>query len=192
MVAEESTFRSVIIFMNKLGFYDVLLPFLLIFTIMFAILEKTRVLGTDKVDNKEYPKRNLNSLVAFVTAFFVIASTRLVAIISQIFANVVLLIILGVSFLLLIGLFLGTGEVKFTKEETMFKFLMAFMGIGVLLIFLNALGWLVIIWEYLRYHTTSNIVGAVILIGVIIYFMFYVTGDSHKSEEPSKTKKDED
>ena len=65
-MADTTGFRGVIVFLEKLGVYDVVLPFLLVFTIVFAILEKTRVLGTDDIDGKPWPKKNLNAVVAFV------------------------------------------------------------------------------------------------------------------------------
>ena len=68
-------FRGAIVFLEKLGVYDVVLPFLLVFTIIFAILEKTRILGVEKVGGQDLTKKNLNSIVAFVVAFLVIAST---------------------------------------------------------------------------------------------------------------------
>ena len=83
-MVEESAFRGMIGFLNKLGVYDVILPFLLVFTIVFAILEKTKILGIDKIDGKELGKKNINAMVAFVIAFLVIASTRLVAVINQV------------------------------------------------------------------------------------------------------------
>jgi len=46
------------------GLTDVLLPFLLVFTIVFAVLEKTKVLGQDK--------RNLNTVISLVLALSVI------------------------------------------------------------------------------------------------------------------------
>ena len=68
-----STFRNVLEFLDTLGVYDVLLPFILVFAIMFAILEKSKVLGTETKGDVTIPKRNINSLVAFVIAFFVVA-----------------------------------------------------------------------------------------------------------------------
>ena len=38
-----SAFRDVINFFGEIGLYDVVLPFLLVFAIVFAILEKTKV-----------------------------------------------------------------------------------------------------------------------------------------------------
>ena len=81
-MAEESVFRGVIEFLGKIGVYDVILPFLLVFTIIFAILEKTRVLGTEEIDGKKYSKKNINAMVAFVMSFLVVASTKLVAVIN--------------------------------------------------------------------------------------------------------------
>ena len=100
-MVQESAFRGIIGFLDKIGVYDVILPFLLVFTIVFAILEKTKVLGLDKIDGKEFTKKNLNSMVAFVISFLVIASTQLVSVINEVMANVVLLLILAVSFLML-------------------------------------------------------------------------------------------
>src|SRR3989344_7866102 len=99
-MAEATAFRGVITFLDELGVYDVVLPFLLVFTIVFAILEKTRVLGTEKVGDKELTKKNLDAIVAFVIAFLVIASTSLVRIINEVVANVVLVLILVISFLM--------------------------------------------------------------------------------------------
>ena len=42
-----STFREVLLFFEQIGIYDVVLPFLLVFTIVFAILEKTKLFGTE-------------------------------------------------------------------------------------------------------------------------------------------------
>ena len=82
-----STFRGVIEFFAELGIYDVILPFLLVFTIIFAILEKSRVFGTEKIGDIVYTRKNLNSMVAFVIAFLVVASTQIVAIINTALAK---------------------------------------------------------------------------------------------------------
>src|SRR3989344_2103770 len=101
-----SSFREALGFLADIGVYDVVLPFVLVFVIVFAIFEKTRVFGTYTYqDGKEYPKKNLNSMVAFVIAFFVIASSQLVETITKISANVVVLLVGIVFFLLLAGSF---------------------------------------------------------------------------------------
>ena len=83
-MAEQSVFRGGVEVLADIGVYDVVLPFLLVFTIVFAILEKTKVLGVDKIDGQEIGKKNLNSMIAFVVALLVIASTQIIGIINQV------------------------------------------------------------------------------------------------------------
>ena len=112
-------FRGGLVFLEQIGVYDVVLPFLLTFTLVFALLEKTKILGVQKdpysSDKTMHPKKNLNSMVAFVIAFLVIASSQLVAIINEALANFVLLLLLIVCFLVLMGTFYSE------KEEVVLK-----------------------------------------------------------------------
>ena len=84
-----STFRGALEFFQDIGIYDVVLPFLLIFTIVYAIFEKTKVLGTEEISGVKFAKKNLNAMVAFVIAFMVVASSKLVEIITEVSSNVV-------------------------------------------------------------------------------------------------------
>ena len=68
----ETVLGGVLGFFRELGVYDVLLPFILVFTITFAILERTKLFGTEKDSkNVDHTKKNLNAMVAFVVAFLV-------------------------------------------------------------------------------------------------------------------------
>ena len=75
-MAEASTLRGVLGFFVDIGIYDVVLPFLLVFTIVFAIFDKTKVLGTEVIDGHKYPKKNLNAIVAFVILLSTCAMLR--------------------------------------------------------------------------------------------------------------------
>ncbi|RMF55234.1 hypothetical protein D6745_02775 [Candidatus Woesearchaeota archaeon] len=174
-----STFRGVIEFFGDIGIYDVVLPFLLVFTLIYAILEKSKVLGTEEIDGKVYTRRNLNSAVAFVIAFFVVASARIVSIINVALANIVLLLIVSFSFILLIGVF-WSGEKEVVLKGGWFTFFMVLSFIGVVLIFLHAIGWLQAVWEWVVYGWSSAVVGSIILLIVIVAFMYFIT------KEPSK------
>src|SRR3989344_8286450 len=103
----DSVFRSSIDFFGKIGIYDVILPFLLVFTIVFAILEKTAIFGREKPKEgtEEITRKNLNAMAAFVMAFFVVASSRLVGIVTEVSANAVILLMASVLFLILVGSF---------------------------------------------------------------------------------------
>ena len=187
-MVEESIFRGVIGFLDKIGVYDVILPFLLVFTIVFAILEKTKILGSEKIDGKEMPKKNINAMVAFVISFLVIASTQLVAVINQVMANVILLLILGVCFLLLVGVFFGDKEFTLEQYPGWIRMLMVLMFIGIVVIFLNALDWLKYVFALFVNWDAQWAAGIIFLI-VIGIFMWYVIADHAPTKTESKEKK---
>src|SRR3989338_5716444 len=138
-MADASTFRGTLDFLSQIGVFDVVLPFLLVFTIVFALLEKTRVFGTEKVGGEEYTKKQLNSLAAFVIAFFVIASSRLVEIVTKISSNVIILVLASVFFLLLAGSFHQQKPEGYFLEGRFKTLFMIVMFIGLVFIFLNAI-----------------------------------------------------
>ncbi|NOZ81174.1 MAG: hypothetical protein GXP63_05890 [DPANN group archaeon] len=184
----ESSFRGVIHFMDDLGIYDVVLPFLLVFTIVFAILEKSKIFGTEEFEGKAYTKKNLNSMVAFVMAFLVVASTRLVAVINQAIANIVLLLILIVMFLMLIGSFFKESEDVFLKGGWRTAFMAAVL-IAIILIFLDALDWLEVVIAFVERNIATAWFESLVLIGFVALFMWLITKNSHK---PTKKPSEED
>jgi len=172
-MAEPTPFRNIIDFFGDIGLYDVVLPFLLVFTIVFAILEKTRVFGMDEIDGKKYTKKNINAMASFVIAFFVVASSRLVDIITEVSSWTVILLFLSVLFLLLVGSFMKEGEGVFLEGGWKI-FFMVFMFIGIAVIFLNAMGWLEEFWNFLSGGSAGNAVGSIVLLIIIVLFMVYV------------------
>lgn len=189
-MVETTTFRGALAFLERFGFYDIVLPFLLVFTVVFAILEKTKILGTETIKDVKYTKKNLNAIVAFVVAFLVIASTRLVAAINQIMANVVLLLLLSICFLLLIGSFFKEDEDVYLKEGPMRTFFMAIMFIGIIVIFLHSFGWLNTSWDWLAAHWQTNFVASVALLVCIVLFMYYIVEGGKPSKQAKKVEKE--
>jgi len=187
-----SSFRSAIDFFGQLGIYDVILPFLLVFTLVFAILEKTKVLGFEDPEHK-YTRKNLNSMVAFVTAFLVVGSSKLVGIINQTVSQVFILILLSVLFLVLLGVFLGDKEMKFERKDKWFIFFSIVMLVAIVIIFLNAItnekgeSWLSIGWRYIASNWNSAAIGAIIMVLIVIGMMYYVI----KPYEPKKKEEKE-
>ncbi|MBN2459311.1 hypothetical protein JXB28_03415 [Candidatus Woesearchaeota archaeon] len=176
-----SSFGNAIGFMGELGVYDVVLPFLMIFTLVFAILEKTKIYGTEKIGGQEYTRKNLNGMTAFVMAFFVVASTRLVAVINEVLASTVLLLLLSVCFLLLAGSF-HSGKEEFFLKGGWNKLFMFIMFIGIVLIFLHALGWLDIIWVSLIHNFDSVITSTIVLLVIVVVAIVYITGGFDKKK----------
>ena len=194
-MVEASGFRGVIEFLGDLGVYDIILPFLLVFTIVFAVLEKTKILGVEKIDGRELTKKNLNSMVAFIMSFLVIASTQLVSVINEVMANVVLLLILAICFLMLVGVFFSDQEfVGIDKIPGWTKAFIIFMFIGVVAIFMNAIkidtdsgkySVLEIIFSVFQNWNTEWATSIIFLL-VISGFMFYIIKDPNTKKEKKK------
>lgn len=184
-----SMLREIIEFFGRLGIYDVILPFLLVFSISFAILEKTRIFGTIKIEGEEYTRKSYNSIVAFCLGFMVIASTRLVAIINEGLARVAIIIVSFVSFMIAIGVFYGEKEDIF-GDEGVKKLRPMFIGltlVAVILIMLSVLetdsgySWLEISFGFIALNWDSNAVGSIFLLALLLGFMYWIT----KSPNPA-------
>lgn len=179
-----SVFQNVLIFFHEIGLYDVVLPFLLVFTLVYALLDKTRVLGIERVGDKEFAKRNINSMVAFVIAFFVIASTQLVAMISQIVAHTVMLLLLIFLFMLLVGSMHRDTKEGFQLEGWTKSTFYVIMFVGIILIFLNAFGWLQMLWQLMMTGWwTSQLFGVVVLIIILVGVMAFVVWSPDRGGE---------
>jgi hypothetical protein len=188
-----TVFGDSIEFMVSLGVYDVVLPFLLVFTIVFAILDKTKIMGVDKgKDDREYTKKNINAMIAFVMAFFVVASSQLVAVINKTMSQVFILLLLIISFLMLAGAFHAQAKDGFFLDKKRHPFyynaFMVIIFVAIIMIFLNALGWLEVIYTYLKGNWNASYVSAIILIAFIVGMMVWITKDNDRS---SDTKKEE-
>jgi len=177
-----SGLKEVIVFLDKVGLYDVVLPFLLVFTIVFAILEKTKVFGVEEIEGKKITKKNLNAIVAFVAGFLVVASTKLVGIINQVVANTVLLILLSVLFLALVGTFVKSDKEGIFLEKGWKALFMIIMFLGIVLIFLHALGWLKPLWYFIAFKTSMQIVGVLALFAFAIIAIYFITKEPSKSQ----------
>jgi hypothetical membrane protein len=132
-------------------------------------------------------------MAAFVIAFLVVASSKLVETITQVSSQVVILLLLSILFLLLVGSFYSEKELPVFLEGKWKYLFMIIMFVGILGIFLNAIktedgtSWLEWGWDKITNHFDSTAVGSIILIIVIIVFMFYIVkGPSSKKEEEKK------
>ena len=173
-----SPLASAIEFLEKFGLFDVVLPFLLIFTFVFAILEKTMILGKEN----DQPKRNLNSMVAFVIALLTIASNKIVNAITTALPNIVLLSVISLSFLMLVGVFAETGEFSLKEKHKGFYYtFVIFSFIGVILIFLASVktsagvSWLRIIFNYIKESWGGAVISSVILLIIVVGAIIFVT-----------------
>ncbi len=97
MVFEGADFTSMIKSLEDMGFYEVMFPFLLIFTILFAMLEKIKLFGKDT--------KNINIIVAMIIAFFVVRVPAIIETMNQFLPKVSMLVLVLLMFLLVLGIF---------------------------------------------------------------------------------------
>ena len=173
-------------FLDELGFFDVVLPFLLVFTIVFAVLEKTKILGQG--DDKQ-PKHNLNAIVAFSIALFVVITKQVVSTIRGALPQIALVLVVIISLMLLVGSFFTTGEFSYFMSNTGWKFFLSFvLLIGVMLIFLGAIeteggdSFLRIGWDYglKNVGTGAGVISTVIIVGGLVAAIIFMVRQPKK------------
>jgi hypothetical protein len=197
IMVDQSVFRGSIEFLERLGVYDVVLPFLLVFSIMFAVLEKTRVFGTEEMgDNKDrkVTRKNINAMVAFVMSFLVIASSKMVGWINTALPRIVLLVIVSICFLLLIGVFYSEKEDVYFEKGPWRNFFIVLMFIGVVLIFMGVITigdtdqtWLEWTYDKVIYQFDDVAVSSIVMFLIVLGLMVYVTREPKSDKKDSKS-----
>ena len=82
-----------------IGGFNIVLPFLLIFAVTFAILQKIKLFG------EEDKSKRVNGIVSFVLALFLIAQQELVDIMLQFLPRVSMIVLVFLMLLLVVGVF---------------------------------------------------------------------------------------
>ena len=171
----ELAFESFMQSLERVGFVDVLLPFLLIFTIIFAILEKTHILGEGK--------RNMNVGIAVIFALLVViphvtgnfpAGYDPVAIINAALPSISLVIVAVIALMILIGVF---AHDRILLGMTAPGWVGLFSVVTLVFIFGSAAGWWTTgIIDWLDQVFGSDIVAILIMILVFGIIIAFVTG----------------
>jgi len=169
-------------FLKAFGFFNVVLPFLLIFTIVFGVLEKTRIFGTEKFKDQDVPRKNLNSVVAFCIAFFVVAASNVVKMIQVSLPAVALILVVIIIFLLLFGALMGqedlVGGINLWKHKGFKPFFIIGIMTALAAIFLAGFGILDDIIAYTGTNITGTFATSIILFVIAILAVWFVTNRS--------------
>ena len=115
--------------------FEIVLPFLLIFAIVFAVLSKVQILGN---------KNNINSIVALAIAMLAIRNFVFTEFLNRFLPNTAMIIIIILVFLLLFAMLTGKSQLN------------DFAGYVALVVVLIALVWAVSS-DYLGYGGFENI-----------------------------------
>lgn len=181
MASELYGLQNFISTLESWGLTDVMLPFLLIFTLFFAILEKSKVLGDDK--------KNINVVVSLVIALTVIVphvmgsypSENLdpVSIMNKALPSMSVVVVAILMMLILIGIFGGDARLF----GVAFSGWVVFVSLALIIIIFGAsAGW----WQggsWMEQFFGSEAVALIIMLlvfGIIVAFI--VGGDKEKEE----------
>ena len=182
MVAQDFKLDNFFRDLDRWGLTDVLLPFLLIFVVIYAILTKTKILGDDK--------KNLNVIIAIVVGLLVVvphvtgkfaANADPVLIINDALPQVSIVLVAVVFLLVMIGVF-GQDYVFLGVSMPGWIALVSF--ITILIIFGGAAGW----WSGQLGYALENFFGTEGIAIFIMLVMFgliiaWVTSDSKERED---------
>lgn len=167
--------------LERIGFVDVLLPFLLIFTVIFAVLEKTKIMGEGK--------RNMNVGIAFIFALLVVvphvtgnfpAGYDPVKIINAALPSVSLVVVAVIALMILIGVF---AHDRVMLGLTAPGWVGLFSIVTLVFIFGSAAGW----WKTGFLKWLENIFGTDIVAVAIMLLVFgiiiaFVTGGGEQEK----------
>lgn len=146
---EVSLLGNALILLQNIGFFQVVVPFILVFAVVFAILEKSKLLGDDS--------KSVNSIIALVLALTTTGAAAVTGILATMIPLVMLTILILLLFFLTYGLF--AGELS-TVSSGMKIGLGIGVAIAIALIFLHSANLLDVL--------TGEILGMVLLIAAVI------------------------
>ncbi|MEK6941019.1 MAG: hypothetical protein AABW49_03915 [Nanoarchaeota archaeon] len=181
-----SPLENAVQFLKDFGFFDVVLPFLFIFALVFAVLEKTKIFGTVKEGDEQKPLQRVNAMIAFVIALFFVAVPSLVQTIKISLPQIALLLIVIVTFLMLIGsLATGANPLDLTADSYKWwkRFLYLIILLSVSAIFLNSFGWLDPILDYIVDEWQDTFIVSMVFLIIIVTSILYIVGKGEGKKE---------
>ncbi len=176
-------FVEVISRLEGFGLTDALLPFLLIFTLMFAVLQKVKIFGKDK--------KNINVIISVIMGLLVIiphimgtypAGKDVVEIINSAIPSVSLIVVAILMVLILLGVFGSEIDIAGTSLAGW----IALLSFGVVtFIFGRAAGWFTYMPNWLSWLDDPDTQAMVIILLVFGMLIWFVTKEPKTDKEGS-------
>ncbi|MBN1544967.1 hypothetical protein JW898_05920 [Candidatus Woesearchaeota archaeon] len=168
-------FYNIIQRLEMWGLSDVILPFILIFTIVFAIMQKVKPLGEGTAQNKSF-----NVVISLVMALAVVIphvlgyyppGADIVNIINAALPQVSIVLVAILMVLLIVGLFGG----KATWGGALSGWIAFFAFILVVYIFGRAAGWFYYLPNWLYWLDNPDTQAMLVVIAIFAIIIWYIT-----------------
>lgn len=143
--------------------FEIVLPFILIFTIIFAVMQTTKVLGG---------KKNIDAIISLVFGLLLIRNQTIVETINRFLPNISLLIVVILMILLVVGVFAGGYE-----WSSGIKGLAAVLAVIVVLWIFGASYWSRFGIPNLFSGLSSETRGILAFLAILVVVIFFVTRD---------------
>lgn len=154
-------------------FKDIILPFVLLFTLIFAVLEKSKLLGEGK--------QQINAIIAFVLAAIVIPFYTQISWIRQLVVFLAVALFILFIFMIIYGFIYGDKEGDPLKNE---KWVKPTLGAVALIAVVVAVMVITGAWEKLKVN--GELGANIIFVIVIIAGLVAVIAGSGKGKSESK------
>lgn len=174
-------FRNMFYRLEYWGLSDVILPFILIFTIVFAVMQRVKPLGKES-DPKT---RSFNVVISLVMSLAVIiphvlgyypADADIVNIINNALPQVSIVLVAILMVLLIVGLFGGRAEWggKLSGWIAFFAFIL------VIYIFGRSAGWFVYLPSWLYWLDNPDTQAMLVVVAIFAIIIWYITKEPKK------------
>ncbi len=156
---------------------ETLLPFLLVFTIIFAILQKTQILGKDK--------RQIDALVSLAIGLIVIAYGQATGIIVRLIPILAVTAVVILVFMLLYGMVFAEG--KFDMNKYLKGGIGIAVGIVVIVSVLILTGGLNYIIDFYYRTEGTGLLANIVFIAIAAAAVIAVAAGGKKEKEEKKS-----
>jgi hypothetical protein len=188
-------FRDAVETLVNIGFMQVVLPFLLVYAMTYAILQKSKIFHTTEGDSDANHVKNVNAIIAFVFAVFVVASITTVMAIEQIILGIVVVMVFILVVLILMAFIFGEDYKSWYLRDdgkinnvvvALISLLVFFVSLGILFSVLGVWDW---IFDFFDSNFSGNGFGdtftwivIIVLLGLFIWWIGREDNTNSKSE----------
>ena len=173
-------FRAVIDNLVEIGFYEIFLPFILVYAIVFAILQKSQIFEGGSSDKDQ--AKNINAIVALVFGLFVVTSIQVVQFFQDLIVNISLIIVFILCVLIILGFLFGDSYTELFKDSKVRYSLAGLIFIVAIIVLFNVLGWWEKIEDWWSGDGSDTIVGVLVFLGIAGILYVITRGDSEDSK----------
>ncbi|MFP3132053.1 MAG: hypothetical protein RXQ77_01800 [Candidatus Nanopusillus sp.] len=183
-------YDTFITLLNNLGFFNVILPFLLVYAVMYGILSNYKILGDPFAEgDKGKVTRSLISIVSAATGFFIVGSANVVLSLRTLIPYIVLFLLTVFFLILAISPFLQrqekSGEIQLGNRTRIILLTSAIIIFTLIVIFILGL------YNYVSSAITSSTFSSLQPFIETIAILAIMFGIAFWAVKPEKSQKSE-